>query len=443
MATVLFSPPSEMVSLAQFQHADLTADDYNTSISHQPGNAVGNSYASPFVKRAFSMEMRKDYHIEDSPNVRAANRRYYDLSYLLNASLWDGYYLSTISSSGGDTTPQNVNMFQIHQPSSPSELRDAKKAAAFLAVKGSFNVNSTNKEAWKALIASTQNLKHPSDTSAQEGAMFPRSLEQLHTSANPPSGNASDSWSGYRRLSHDEVDALAEEICRQVRLRGPFTSMAHFINRALLPLDDTTKAMSRSGALQSAIDLAGLTISPDGTQTAFSLFSDSAELNDEKLHLQADGGYPRADLAGNTETRFANSATPPVWASRSRGGNPGNVASILADRSMLTDFQAEQGFRSTGSPAWLTQADLLQSLGPVLSARSDTFRIRAYGESVNPDNGKVRARAWCEAIVQRMPEYLDASNRAEILPDNLNPVNKKFGRRLKMISFRWLSHDEI
>ena len=42
------------------------------------------------------------------------------------------------------------------------------------------------------------------------------------------------------------------------------------------------------------------------------------------------------------------------------------------------------------------------AMRPWLTVRSDTFRVRAYGESVNPaDPTKVESTAWCEAIVQR------------------------------------------
>ena len=40
-----------------------------------------------------------------------------------------------------------------------------------------------------------------------------------------------------------------------------------------------------------------------------------------------------------------------------------------------------------------------------LTVRSDTFRVRAYGESANPSDGaKVESVAWCEAIVQRIKD---------------------------------------
>ena len=64
------------------------------------------------------------------------------------------------------------------------------------------------------------------------------------------------------------------------------------------------------------------------------------------------------------------------------------------------------GQQATGSPGYLLQGDLLQSLGPFLTARSDTFRVRAYGDKIDRA-GNLRARAWCEAIVQRLPEPVE------------------------------------
>ena len=62
-----------------------------------------------------------------------------------------------------------------------------------------------------------------------------------------------------------------------------------------------------------------------------------------------------------------------------------------------------------GVPGTLTQPDLVQLIAPVIAARSDTFKIRAYGESVNPTTKAVLGKAWCEAVVQRVPEYLYSS----------------------------------
>jgi hypothetical protein len=95
-----------------------------------------------------------------------------------------------------------------------------------------------------------------------------------------------------------------------------------------------------------------------------------------------------------------------------------------------------------GALGFLTQADLLQFIGPALTARSDTFRIRAYGEALDAA-GKVTAKAWCEAVVQRSPNYVDGADNTLTLPETLNPVNSRFGRRFEIVAFRWLREEEV
>ena len=107
-----------------------------------------------------------------------------------------------------------------------------------------------------------------------------------------------------------------------------------------------------------------------------------------------------------------------------------------------TAHQREQGYRSTAIPAWLTQADVLQVIGNSITARSDTFRIRSYGEALDP-SGNIVAKAWCEAIVQRTPEYVDPTDPPEARGASLSTINRTYGRRFQIISFRWLSPEEI
>jgi hypothetical protein len=71
-----------------------------------------------------------------------------------------------------------------------------------------------------------------------------------------------------------------------------------------------------------------------------------------------------------------------------------------------------------------------------LTSRSDTFLVRAYGDSQNPVTGAIQGRAWCEATVQRVPETLDPSD------DQITPTGN-FGRKFKITSFRWLTSDDI
>lgn len=79
----------------------------------------------------------------------------------------------------------------------------------------------------------------------------------------------------------------------------------------------------------------------------------------------------------------------------------------------------------------ITEAQILDALSPIWAVRSDTFRIRAYGDVLSADeSGAILASAYCEAIVQRTPEVIDS-------------IAGPFGRRYVIVSFRWLSPDDI
>lgn len=80
--------------------------------------------------------------------------------------------------------------------------------------------------------------------------------------------------------------------------------------------------------------------------------------------------------------------------------------------------------------------------------RGDTFTIRTYGDARDSSNN-ILAKAWCEAVVQRVPEYVDSTDKPEVAEgwpgasDKLTATNTLFGRRMEIRSFRWLSKDEI
>lgn len=84
------------------------------------------------------------------------------------------------------------------------------------------------------------------------------------------------------------------------------------------------------------------------------------------------------------------------------------------------------------SPGFLTQADIMTAIGPMLAPRSDTFIIRARSSSYTVQ-GKEEGTAALEAIVQRTPDAMDPAS------DNLGSTDRRF----KLLSMRWLSEDEI
>ncbi len=192
-------------------------------------------------------------------------------------------------------------------------------------------------------------------------------------------------WLGPREYSDAQLQTLAENIVRQVRLRGPFLSLAEFVNRRL-----GTGETAQRGALQQAID--------------------DSNLNQEFASAAGAGIEIEADAVSSY--KYANPAA---------GAGP--------------SYQ--------GAPGFLTQADLLNVLGNAATARSDTFVIRAYGESVD-SSGETTATAVCEAAVQRLPDWLDPADKAEVAPANLTSgTNKSLGRRFRVVGFRWLADSEI
>jgi Tfp pilus assembly protein PilX len=443
--TILFSVPAQLSTLGQLQHADLTGDDISSSIGHQPGNAAGNSYATPFVKRGLTAQNRASYELKGAPDKSGTNSiyptSYYDLSYLLNTALWDSYFFSTVPRSG-TSVPENPTLVKFNSSDTSGAIKDPTglEVAPQLFIDGGFNVNSTDKNAWKVFLASAKHLKHVADSTANTDAAFPRGLEQISSSASPPTGKEADSFSGFRRLTDPQLDALATEIVKQVRLRGPFVSISHFLNRALAPIDNQP-ALSRSGALQAAIDESGANIAFQGKKSGFT----EIDPTEDAVTLGWKNGAPRADYdGGHTGSERPSNDD---YAKSSADKNYGTVASIFADRELLSDstLKPEQGFRSTGIPGWLTQADVLQVIGASITARSDTFRIRAFGEALDA-TGKSTAKAYCEAVIQRNPNYVDPSNpptARDSVATPLSNINKIHGRQYQIVSFRWLSAQEI
>ena len=88
------------------------------------------------------------------------------------------------------------------------------------------------------------------------------------------------------------------------------------------------------------------------------------------------------------------------------------------------------------SSAFLNQSDILNTIAPFIQARSDTFRIRAYGDAINPVTRKLEGRAWCEAWVQRTQELIDDSKDIQNSADGL-------GREFIIVHFKWLDESQI
>lgn len=419
-----------MVSVAQLRHArgalSLYASQNPQSNFHQSFPQFGTSWPNSELNSQTSGNQTSLWEIPASgPN--AGNVLAVDDVFLNNEALFDKFYFSTVppaslppgttvpsawqgfSQSAIDNGEQLLNSrwtFFSLDGNSPSlaDLRDMDLAAAHLLVDGAFNVNSTSVPAWRAVLGSLRFASAPSASYP-----VPRIISNLvEQNSKAPSENYAE---GIRVLSDSQLNDLAESIVREVQLRGPFLSMADFVNRR-------REAGSRGakGALQAAIDASGI------NSAALSALGQTTDLTGPKA---GDGNISLPSIF------FYKPVTPSV---------PANTAE--------------------GAPGVITQADLLQPLAPILTARSDTFAIRVFGESGTtlPSGAyRLEGKAYGEAIVQRLPEYFDQTDPALSLNnltlgkvagnatpvENVNGVNQSLGRKYRIVSFRWLDPDEI
>ena len=168
-----------------------------------------------------------------------------------------------------------------------------------------------------------------------------------------------------------------------------------------------------------------------------------------------DGVLDNSDITDQHQKGAIQAAIDTMTTNTSVYSSAGGVTTDYSKHSPLVPSTTQNTNTATGIPGSVTQANVLRALAPRLSARSDTFRIRAYGE-VRDSSDKIIAMAMCEALVQRLPEYVDPDTNPdynepwdEYDPDEtdpaktLNATNQKYGRRFEIRSFRWLDDNEI
>lgn len=417
-------PRQPPVSLGALQHSLANGFPLDSSgrintntvdyLMPQINHAIGNSLAPSLLASG-----QTEGSIDNSRPIA-------DHSYLANQALWDDYFLSGIS-------PQTTAVFSTkrdqktvakefldktkllpvkhYKPNlqgrdaetilgklirGTSPVADAEKlTASLISVEGMFNVNSTSVEAWKAILSSLRNrdiagqntLSADSNIKPEGNTIIASILTPVNAKVRTATGSLESEtqeaqWSGVHLLSDLEVDSLAKAIVLEVRKRGPFLSLADFVNRRV----GSDKKLALSGAIQSALD------------------SDSVTINQP---------FRTGDRAAT------------------------------GSRSGLAFPEAENGAAAYGIPGYVKQADILTPIAPLLSARSDTFVIRGYGEKTDSTGKVVIAKAWCEAVVRRSASYVDFTDEIITPPTNLkSQTNKTFGRRFEVVSFRWLNANE-
>lgn len=421
-------PRAPIHSLGALQHAAAEGARF--------GQARGERswFLQPSISHAISNSFAPSFLAPSEVRGTLAKRDAADHSYLANLALWDSYFHSSItprttsayknSSTAYSEQKKRLEAFLLgggpgYEPLPNERMRPwtsdpaatvkaifpsnqpaadaANRIASNLMVDGMFNVNSTSVAAWRGFLSGlksaripvspTPSLKKDPDLIDTEktpvaALLAPGAGEIDEGSLGDPADN--DQWLGFRTLDDGQIEELAKAIVKQVRLRGPFISIADFINRR--PGND--KDLALSGPLQSALDDKDVSINVAFRQgeRALSVADASAQ------------GFPFPE--------------------------------------------AEAGAKAVCAPGYVKQGDLLTTLGPLVNVRGDTFVIRGYGEARDPSGKIVLARSWCEAVVQRVPDFVDPSDEAHN-PVPKSKVNLNFGRRFDIVSFRYLDPKEI
>ncbi len=436
-------PGQSLTSIADLRHADLYRPlftdnndaeqrfHFQRRLGHNfhPAYVVAHGRADQRVglERPFSRFPGRNF-VTAVNAAPAAQPVFFDHGYLANQALWDGYFFSTLPASGPfDDSIQfplpngRIRLMTGTDAIDWASLGQPAEAAASLAIEGAFNVNSTSTEAWKALLGATLGTSVGSRDFINQAPM-PRFAVPPEDTDVLEAGSQAEldplAYRGYRSLSPVQIDRLAEAIVAEIKARGPFVSLADFVNRALVDNPNTTADERQRSALEAAIAGAGINEGFSGSQPAD--FASPASARGNRLEV-----WPRIVNPGGAADAI------PFFNVKQR-----------SDADDSTESATDESL-ANASPGWFTQGDLLQVIGPVLSARSDTFIIRSYGEAVNPVTGRSESHIWCEALVQRLPEYIDPEDPATLEGPGLRAVNQHFGRRFKILSFRWLNSEQI
>jgi hypothetical protein len=424
-------PLRPMASLAELQNWNLRGN--NPFPPHQY-NLIGNSDATPMIEPG-SVLAGEPMETDEALNLQ------HDDAYCANHLLFDDWFFSSIAPAqanfgkveardiktvyedflkGEDQLtnrayqpiPEDRSLSAAEATTLANSIVDSPvgdgwlKVASRFEVQGMFNVNSTSRDAWRALLGHARGKQvahHTPDGMELDAGPHDYVVSRHSVAADVKAGEDSvmvdveggSEYAGFRTLSNEQLDELAEMIVAQVIARGPFLSLAEFINRKLTS-EPSEQKLAMAGALQAALN-----------------------------NLSADND-PMAKL------RDTNTLSSPTM-------NPDDLGNDPYPDGFK---EASDGVNTYGYPGWIRQADILRPIAPVLSARDDTFTIRAYGDKTD-DQGNIIAQAWCEAIVQRSREFVDPADEAAVADSPSSITNQTFGRRYLIKSFRWLSEDEV
>ena len=393
-------PRSPTLSLGSLQHCDLTASAFGCA------SQIGNSWVSPYLDAAsvsHSATKAADGITPISPKLD-----FYDVSYLANEALFDSCYFSGAvpvlgSRQSATGSPAVWKADQISTRQSLSEV-----------LSQFFSDRAGNP------------LANPRMTAYQGG----RSASEMKQRLGGPAGCV-------RLAGHLLVEGGFNVNSTSVEA---WTAVLSSL-RGVPPVSSGKTIQSR---FRHILTGAPANMTENDPWSGFrSLSDDEVKLLASKIVLQIQLRGPFLSLG-----EFVNRQVSTDNAKKLSGAIQCAIdASKLNDKFSYSKFDTSSypypanipnPKTGTNTPGWLTQADVLNGLAPYISPRSDSFIIRSLGEAKDA-HGNILASVRLEAVVQRVPDWLDPTDDAATpVADLTSEVNKTYGRRFQVVSIRQL-----
>ncbi len=310
---------------------------------------------------------------------------------------FDKYFFSSIPDTGWTPDSKldlpNPYMRVVDETQSTSALR-AYDSAQYLMVDSAFNINSTSFEAWAAVL-DQGTTDYSLDEGDRQGIFIKR------TSSN---GVPSD------------IDL------ENYFFRFPFGALEY--NKALgdSPLEGTDDVIGLK-------NLSGSELLRESTRQGFrSLNSSEGDQQIQQLAYRIVEGIKARGQPFGSVSEFINSG---IVEDAIEAVGPAVTEVELPEVTPINE-----GIKSF-APVYVRQSDVISTIASHMSARSDTFLIRSYGDYRDPLSDKIISTALIEAVVQRVPEIIGDGTTVVDPMSNATEINS--GRAFKIVSMRWIN----
>lgn len=397
-------PRTPTLSLGALQHCDITATAFAV------GNQIANSWASPYLA-AGAISKR----VTSSPageSISPSGMAVYDHSYLANEALFDRFYFS------GAAPEFGTRQSGTGAPSVWEEDKISERKSVAEVIEQFFEDPTANP------------LRNPRMKPYVAGASLTELKSRIEGPARCVNLAAHLMVEGGFNINSTSVEAWTAVLAS---LRGvdpasgektPLSRFRHILKNAPVAMveDDPWtgfRTLSDDDLEKLATSLVA-EIKLRGPFLSLGEFVNRRITTDRSLGLT--GAIQAAiDKSGlNQKFSYSKFVTTPY-------PNPENIPNPNT---------------GTNTPGWLSQADLLNALAPFITPRSDTFVIRSMGEAKDAE-GRVIARVRMEAVVQRVPDFVDPTDDPATEVANLSTVNKTFGRRFEIVSMKEIASETI